>query len=159
MDSSFRVSADTYKAKRCKLMLSCKLHIPLWRCEPLVQLIKYHLLSTMDLGSCLWVIQIYLHTFKHREPSEWSRLKPCLLTGLNSFWDTQRLGGQRGKEIIKPEKMHASLFGIKTWTDDNVQQHFSEWNAGRLLSVAFLLYFLSLSISAKCHWERTCRYW
>lgn len=39
------------------------------------------------------------------------------------------LGGQGGKEIIKSEKMHASLFRIKTRIADNVKKYFIELDA------------------------------
>lgn len=70
------------------------------------------------------------------------------------------LGEQRGKKTIKHEKMHASLFGVKSWLADNVQKYFLAPNAKSEMLNDYkhffpTLLFLSLQLSDKCDWKES----
>lgn len=53
-------------------------------------------------------------------------------------------GAQRGKKAVKHEKMHASLFGIKSWLADNVQKYFLAPNAKSEMLNDYKSYFPTL---------------
>lgn len=128
----------------CKLILSWKLLCPLWRSSA-------HIISfAKHDGSGLLPVS-HPVTFAYVQAR--AALRVVMLEA-NDFWlDSLHLshtvkrpclGWQIGKKTVKPEKVCASLFGIKTWIADNVHKDFLASNAKTEMLSNYKCFFLTL---------------